>query len=109
MFKSIIGYPAGFAIGTETGMVRFYEKHSEKNEFSLLRNWTNKDQKGFKITGMSYHEVCSTEKILAIANKNNNVVYLNLVGQIYQDEGKSKHSYEDEEHLRAHDIANENI
>ena len=78
--SKIFAYPMGFALGYENGFMRFYEKGPKKNEFNFLRTWTHETLQGIRIIAMAYHEVSANEKILAIANKNNNITYLNLIG-----------------------------
>jgi len=46
----------GFAIGSDQGMIKFYEKETDKISYTLLRSWTNRDLKTSKIMSMSYHE-----------------------------------------------------
>ena len=75
----LIAFSLGFCAATDDGMLHFYKFSPEKKKFEFVRKWSCIDIKNYKIVSMSIHEVSKEELYLAIATKNNNILYLNLI------------------------------
>lgn len=82
----------GFCAATDEGMLHFYKQVFQTLEngllkhvrFDLVRKWTCDSLRNYKIISMASYEVHKDSEIyLAVATKNQNIVYLNVMKQIY--------------------------
>ncbi len=84
-------YTGGFCTSTDDGILAFYRfiqpegtnTHAKKR-FEFIRKWTCDSLRNYKIVSIASYEVNKDSEIyLGIATKNQSIVYLNIMKQIY--------------------------
>lgn len=94
-YSCLRAFHQGFCAATEEGVLHFYREVVQFREeagnqpkhlrFDLVRKWTCDSLRNYRVVSMAAYEVHKDSEIyLAVATKAQNIVYLNIMRQIYQ-------------------------
>jgi len=75
--------PSGFCAATEDGFLSFWKFIPEKKNFEFVSKWTCQAIQNQKIVSLAFHELNKEEHYLAIATKSQNIIYLNVLKEVY--------------------------
>lgn len=96
-------FTGGFVAATEDGILNFYKQLPEPNDkpsnnkyprFEFVKKWTCDSLRNYKIVSLAVYEINKDSEIfLAIATKNQNIVYLNVMRQFYTSQNAKTDIY----------------
>ena len=86
-YTNLRTFTGGLVAAHENGILAFY-KHvypeNGKRRWEFLRKWNCKSLTNYRVVSMTTYELNKdTEIYLAIATKNQSIIYLNFMKQIY--------------------------